>query len=207
LTNEPTKVHQKIDFKTLPVAKIKRDIFVNACLGVENTLCINAWAFFVAVFVLSGTVYAQLGALSAVGVLVAVISAKAIGRLSDSTLARPIMHASTYINAGIHIIRPFISGVSGVLMINVANEAVTAGYRMPFMKGLYSAADDLPGYRIVYISTKESTDSIIKATVWFMLAILAMVLSLKTVLIIGFFVAAIASLGITKERFAIYNRK
>lgn len=207
LTAEPVKVHQKIDFISLPIAKIKRDMFANACLGIENSLCINTWAFFVAVFVLSGAVYAQLGTLSAIGVLAGILSAKLIGRLSDSRFARPLLRTSAVINAGTYIIRPFVNNLGGVLAINVANEAVTTGYRMPFMKGVYAAADDLPGYRIAYISTLESIGSIMKATVWFFLAILATVLSLKTVLIIGFAIAALASLGITKERFAIYNRK
>jgi hypothetical protein len=207
LTSEPTKVHQKLDFKSLPVSKIKRDIFVNACLGVENTLCINAWAFFAAVFVLSGAVYAQLGTLSAIGVLVAIISAKLIGALSDSSIARPVLQISALLNAVVHLIRPFVSGLWGVLAVNIVNEALTSGYRMPFMKGMYAAADDLPGYRIVYIATLESIGSIMKATVWFMLALLATVFSLKIVLVIAFLLAAVASLGITRERFAVYNHK
>lgn len=206
LTSEPTKVHQKIDFKSLPIRKIKRDMFTYASLGLENTLCINAWSFYVAVFLLSGAVYAQLGTISAIGVLAAVLSAKAIGHLSDSRLARPIMRVSIGFNMVLHAVRPFVSGVAGVLAVNVANEAVTSGYRMPFMKGVYAAADDLPGYRIVYISTLESISSIAKGTAWFFLAILATVLSLNTVLIVGFAIAAIASIGITKERFTIYNR-
>ncbi len=207
LSSEPTKVHQKIDFKGLSAKKIRRDIFAYGALGVENSLCINTWPFYVAVFLLSGAVYAQLGTLSAIGVLVAVLSAKAMGGISDSALARPIMRISVASNILIHLLRPFVNGVAGVLAVNVANEAVTSGYRMPFIKGVYAAADDLPGYRIVYIATLESVSSIAKATSWFFLALLATVLSLKTVLAIGFIIAAVASLGITKERFAIYNRR
>lgn len=207
LTSEPTKLHQKISFKTLPVDKIKRDLFANACLGVENSLCMNAWPFYVAVFVLSGSVYAQLGALSALSVLVAIISAKLIGRLCDTRFARPILQTSAIINALLHTIRPLVTNISGVFALNVANEAVTSGYRMPFMKGIYAAADDLPGHRIVYIASMESSSCIVKATVWFMLALLATIFSLQTVLILSFFVAAIASLGITKEHFAVYNYK
>lgn len=207
LTSEPTKVHQKIDFRTLPVERIKRDLFVYSCLAIENTLAINTWPFYVAVFLLSGAVYAQLGALSAFGVLAALLSAKIIGHISDTSMARPILRLSALFNMLLHLIRPFVSGIGGVLAINVANDAVTAGYRMPFMKGVYAAADDLPGYRIVYISTLESISSIVKATIWLLLALLAAVLTLKAVLIISFVAAASASLGITKERFAIYNKK
>jgi hypothetical protein len=76
---------------------------------------------------------------------------------------------------------------------------------MPFMKGMYAAADDLPGLRIVYISSMEASDSIAKATVWLMLAILAGAFDLRTVLIISFAIAGLASLGVMRERFAVYN--
>jgi MFS family permease len=206
-TAEPVRVHQKLRFKDLPVAKIKRDLFANACLGVENTLCINVWSFYVAVFVLTGSVYAQLGSLSAFAVLVSIISAKLIGRLSDTSYARQILRAGASLNALTYIIRPWVGNIWGVLAVNSANEAVTAAYRMPFMKGVYSAADDLPGLRIVYISSMEAINSMSKATVWFFLAILATTFGLKTVLIVGFAIAGIASLGIMKENFAVYNTK
>lgn len=204
-TSEPVKAHQKLTYKQLPIHKIKHDIFTNMCLGVENTLCINAWAFYVAVFVLSGAVYAQLGILSAAGVLVAIISAKAIGRLSDTSLARTVLRTSAVLNGLLYFVRPFVSGVWGVFTVNALNEALTAGYRMPFMKGVYTAADDLPGLRIVYLSSLEATGSIAKATVWFFLAILATVFTLHAVLIVAFAIAGLASFGLTRERFAVYN--
>ena len=39
--------------------------------------------------------------------------------------------------------------------MNVANEAVTSGYTMPYLKGQYDMADSLPGYRIVYMALME----------------------------------------------------
>lgn len=204
-TSEPTKTDQKLKFKLLPVDRIKHDIFANICLGVENTLCINVWSYYVAVFVLSGAVYAQLGALSAAGVFVAIISAKTIGRLSDTNLARTVLRTSAVLNALMYLVRPFVTGLWGVFAVNSANEALTSGYRMPFMKGIYAAADDLPGLRIVYLSSMESTDSVAKATVWFFLALLATTLTLEWVIFVGFAIAAVASLGITRERFAVYN--
>lgn len=205
-TAEPVKTKQVLNFSALPLHKIKRDLFSYSCLGIENTLCINAWALYVAVFVLAGSVYAQLGALSAAGVLAAIVTAKLIGRLTDTSIARTLMHTSAILNAITYTLRPFVNGVIGVFAVNVANEAITTGYRMPFVKGIYSAADDLPGFRIVYIASMEAISSVVKGTAWFILALLATILSLETTLIVGFAIAAIASIGITTERFAVYNR-
>ena len=204
-TAEPVKGRQKLQFRLLPIAKVKRDLFAWACMGVENSLCVNAWSFYVSVFVLSGTVYAQLGSLSAFAVLVSILSAKVLGRLADTTFARPLLRTGAILNALTYLVRPWVSNVWGVFAINSANEAVTAAYRMPFIKGAYAAADDLPGLRIVYISSLEAVSSIAKATAWFVLAILATTLALKSVLLIGFAIAAIASFGIMQERFAVYN--
>lgn len=204
-TSEPTKVHQRLRFNDLPVWKIRRDLFANVCLGVENTLCVNTWAFYVAVFVLSGAVYAQLGALSAVGTLAAIIVAKGMGRMSDTHLARPLLQASAIGNALLYAIRPFVTGVWGVFGVNIVNDALNPGYRMPFIKGMYAAADELPGLRIVYLASMEATGSVVKSAVWFALAILATLITLKYVLFIGFVIAALASLGIMRERFAVYN--
>lgn len=206
-TAEPVKIHQKLRFRDLPVNKINRDLFAYACLGIENTLCINAWSFYVAVFVLTGSVYAQLGGLSAFAVLASILSAKLIGHLADTSYARKFMRISAVVNALTYLVRPWVTTVWGVFAINTANEAVTAAYRMPFMKGIYSATDDLPGLRIVYICSMEAIGSIAKATAWFFLAILATVFDLKTVLFVAFAIAGIASLSITAERFAVYNTK
>jgi MFS family permease len=202
---EPVKIHQKLRFNDLPVNKIKYDLFANACLGIENTLCINAWSFYVTVFVLTGAVYAQLGGLTAFAVLVSIISAKLVGRISDTSYARTFLRASAISNALTYVVRPFVGNIAGIFAVNTVNEAVTAGYRMPFMKGIYTAADDLPGLRIVYIASMEATNSVAKMTVWFFLAILATTFDLRSVLFVSFAIAGLASLGIMKERFAVYN--
>lgn len=205
LTAEPVQTRQKISFKDFEVSKIKADLFAYACLGIENTLCMNSWPLYVSVFVLSGAVYAQLGALSAAGVLAAIVSAKLIGRVTDTTMAKQMLRFSVILNAILYVFRPFVQGIWSVFAINIANDAINAGYRMPFLKGMYAAADDLPGYRIVYIASMESVASIAKATVWFFLAILAATLSLRVVLWVAFALAAIASIGIMTERFKVYN--
>lgn len=206
LSAEAVKIKQKLDFSSFPVHKIRRDLFSYAALGIENSLCINVWPLYVSVFLLSGAVYAQLGVVTAAGVLAAIITAKVIGRLTDTHIARPLMWASSVLNAAMYTVRPFIQGIGGVFAVNIVNETLTTGYRMPYTKGMYAAADDFPGYRIVYIATMEAMASIVKATAWFFLAILALTFTLKTVLFVGFAVAAVASLGITTERFKVYNR-
>ncbi len=201
MTSEPTKTHQKLNFKDFPVQKSFADIRAYCALGVENTLCINVWPLFLGIFVLSGEIYAQLGILSSAAVVASLYSAYAIGKFIDVRNGRQLLRIAAVANAAVYLVRPFVGGLAPALAVNVVNDTLTTGYRMPFLKGMYAAADDLPGYRIVYIASMESVASVMKSTVWFMLAILAHGMSVYSIFILSFAVAGVASLLIVTERF------
>jgi MFS family permease len=204
---EPVKTRQHLSFRTLPVEKVKRDILAYAGQGVENTLCINVWPLYVSLFALSGTVYAQLGLLTAFGVLASIMSAYFIGHTIDVHNARLVLRVSAVLNALLYVFRPFVHSIGPALAVNLANEAITTGYRMPMMKGVYAAADDLPGHRIVYIASLELIATICKATAWFALAIVALSFSVYTSLVVAFVIAGFASLVILTEKFKALNPK
>lgn len=210
-TSEPVKTRQKLRFGSFDVARIKHDLMSYASLGVENSLCINVWPFYVALFVLSGTVYAQLGVLTASAVVVSMAAAYGIGHLADRGRSRQLLRLGALCNALLYAVRPFIGSFGGVLAVNTANELVTTAYRLPFIKGMYAAADSFPGFRIVYITSLESFGNLCKAMAWILLAIVATAVSARSVLYLAFFIAAAASLLILTERFKAltpnaYNR-
>lgn len=201
-TGEPVRTNQKLNFNGLHVKDLKRDFISITGLGVENTLSLNLWPMFLGSFVLLGSsVYAQLGLISSVSFVVSILAAHTIGQLIDNKKGRKLLRTSASINALIHLFRPFVTSLPLALGVNMANEAVTPGYRMPYVKGLYDSADDLPGYRIVYITSMELIASIAKASAWWLLAALTLVFSDRTVINIGFVIAASASCVIMTERF------
>jgi MFS family permease len=200
-SSEPVTAHQKLNFRDFPLHKVKRDLVAYVGVGVENTLCINLWPLYVSLFALTGGVYAKLGALSSAAVVASIGSAYFVGRLIDAKNARLVLRIAASLNAAIYFVRPFVSSLVPAFVVNVANETVTTGYRMPFFKGVYAAADDLPGFRIVYIVSLEALSSIAKCTAWFMLALGAQVMSIRSILVVGFVLAAAASLAIMSEQF------
>lgn len=202
LTAEPVKTHQKIHFKGLPVTQIKRDLLSYAGLTVENSLLINLWPLYVSLFVLVGsTVYLQLGILTSIAVLFSIACTYFVGKFVDVKSGRPLLRVAVIGNALLYPIRPFITTVTGVALINFINEALTVSYRLPYLKGFYAATDDLPGYRIVYVASMEAFASLLKGTAWFMLAILALMLSPKVVIVVGFAVAGSVSLLMLTEKY------
>ncbi len=208
LTREPTKTRQQISFRGLPFRRLKRDYLSIGALGVENTLSIFLWPLFIGLFILvDNTVYAKLGLLSTVAIITGVFAAYTIGKIIDHRKGRALLRSNAVVNAVLQLARPFISTYPGTFLISMANEVVTTGYRMPYQKGWFDAADDLPGYRIAYISSMEWFSSVCKASVWWFLVLLTSLLSDRSVLTVGFVIAAIASMLIMTEKFKALNVK
>jgi len=145
--------------------------------------------------------------ISSLAVVASLITAQAMGRYIDTKEGRNLLQASSVINALLHLLRPLISTFVGALSLNVINEVVTTGYRMPYYKGMYDASDDLPGFRIAYVVVMEATANFAQAWMYWILAILAGFLSAKSVLSGAFMIGAIASILIMTERYVALRRK
>lgn len=207
-TPEPVTTRQKLNYSGLPLSRMYRDLFSYAAFGIENTICINLWPLYLAVFVLvTPDVYLKLGLLATLVTGISIIAAKLFGELADQSQARRILRVSAILNGILHVIRPFVSNYFAALGVGFANEIITPGYRMPYLKGMFDAADSFPGFRIVYISVMESFTSMHKATVWWFLVILSTLVSGKKPFAIGFSIAAIASLLIIIEGYRALNRR
>lgn len=201
LTAEPVKTKQHVDFSSLKGANLTRDYISYGAFGVENTICMIVWPLFAAVYVLSDNPYAQLGSVASASIIVSIFAARLFGKIVDEHKGRLLLRSGAIINSVIHMFRPFAGGYMGVLAINVANEAVTAAYRMPFHKGYYDHADDLPGRRIVYVATMESVAVFSRSLMFFVAAAAVFVASPRTVLSSLFIVGGVASCFIMVERF------
>ncbi len=202
MTKEPTNTNQKLNFKNFPVNKIKPYLPAYIAINLENTICIMLWPLFLAVFVIPGnSVFYKVGIISSFSVVAAIFSAIAIGKIVDNNKGRNLLRYSALSNAVIHLFRPFVASYPLAFGINVINETVTIGYKLPFNKGHYDAADDLPGYRIVFISSMEVIGCIAKASFWWILVMLSLISSSRILYIIGFYTASLASLAILSEKY------
>ena len=204
---EPVRIRQKLDYQGFDISKHMRDYVSVGFLGIENTLSLLWWPLYLGVFILvTRSAYAKLGVLLSLSVLFSILVARAIGRRVDKRQGRHLLRINSILNAFVHLIRPFVQVYPTAVATNIANEVVTVGYRLPYLKGMYDAADDVPGYRIVYISSMESFASIVKATLWWLLTVLSIYVTGKPLFTVGFVVAAFASLGIMSERYKALNQ-
>lgn len=209
LTKEPTKTHQKLNFSKLKLSGVRPDVASYSFFVVEIAVSMIVWPLFIGVVVFRDNPYIQIGSIVSLSILVAIGLARMIGKIVDNRRGRSLLRLSVLVNSLIHVVRPFTSGYVMALGINLVNEGVTAGYRMPYFKGMYDAADDHPGSRIVYIAVMELFANLSRAAFFIFAATCAyFVASEHLVFGILFFVGAISSLLIMLERFpALKPRK
>lgn len=200
-TAEPTKTRQKLHVRKLPWRRVRRDFVAWTAGTVEMTLGINLWPLYLSLFVLGGTVYAQLGILSSLSVIASITAAYIIGKLIDLRTARKVLRFSAICNGLLYLVRPLVGSVVPAFGISVASEVTTTGYLLPITKGMYAAVDDLQGLRITYIVFMEAIGSIIKGLFWLLLTLASLVLSTRSVITLGFVCAALASVAVVIERF------
>ncbi len=201
-TGEPVATNQKLHFRNFSLKKMRRDIFSFGGYGVELTITGSIWPLFLATTILtSGAAYAKLGMLASISVIASMLAAYTIGKLIDSHRGRILLRFGAIANSLVHLFRPFVATYPVALATNIANEGVTVSYQMPYTKGMYDRADEVPGHRIVYFVIMEMTSSIAKAVVWIGFTLLTLKYTDYTVLNIGFLVGALASLIIVTEKF------
>lgn len=206
LSAEAVVVKQHITFRGLPIRRRIRDYISVVPATVENTVSIIIWPLYAAIFVLGDNTFAKLGVTAAISTACSIFVIQKVGRVIDKKEGRSLMHVSIFANAMLHLLRTVVSVPLGYLGINMANDTVTAGYRMPYMKGLYDVADSLPGYRIAYLTSINIVDSFARLALWLALWVGLALFDDQLAMKATFIVAAICSFGIMLERFEALDR-
>lgn len=204
---EPTRTHQKLQFHVLPYQQLKRDFFTFAMMGAETQTSVAIWPLFLAVAVLTSNVYASVGLATSVGVIATIFAARFIGQLIDRQQGGQLLRWAASTNALLHLIRPFIGSMGGVLLMNVTQDGVATGYRLAYTKGMYARADELAGMRIVYIVVMEIMGDAGKTGVWLIAWLLCLWVQPSSAMEISFVVGAVASLLIMTQQLPGLRRR
>lgn len=207
MTAEPMRTHQKLDFRGLPYGKLKRDFFSFMMVGVDSQTALAAWPLYLAVTLLTVNTYASVGLVTSVGVVAAMLAAKFIGSLIDHNKGGVLLKWSAWAAAITHAFRPFMSSLSGILAVNIANDSAATGFRLPYSKGMYSRADELPGFRIVYLVVIETMGDLGKTLVWLTAWLVSLSVGPIGALEVSFFVAAVATALISVQNFPALKRR
>ncbi len=207
-TPEPVKIHQSITFHGIPWKRIRHPVLANAAFGYDTIASSLLWSLFVAIAVFgisSNTIYAQLGVLATLTMITGILSAKAFGMIVDRTKGKELLRVGVFANSLTHISRVFVATPLGVVFVNVFNELATTGFTLPFTKGLFALADDLPGYRIAFISIMNASASVGAAILCLIAGTLTLFFDEAVSLQITYAITAVVVLGILTHRFPALN--
>lgn len=208
MTAEPIATHRSLDFSGFPWRLTARSLLAEVAIGIDIFTTLTAWSLFmiVAVFT-SGTdqVYAEIGFVSSVTLVVSLFISYLFGRLIDRRRGWELLKAATLGNSLLHIIRGVVTTPAGVIMTNTLNEAATSGYNMPFMRGMFDTADR-SGKRVEYLFLIEIAVNIGGALAAMTLGGLFLVFEGILSLQIFFVLAGLATLLIVTPKFALYKK-
>lgn len=210
-TSEPVRLHQKITLKHFNWKVAWRPGLANIGIGVDLSLSGIVWNLFIGLVVLGGitknnAIYAQLGALGSIAIVVAIVSAYSFGKLIDNHRGVRLLKLSTIANTLLHALRPFVRFPFNVVTVNALDQIVSPGFALPTMRGIFDTADGLPGYRIVYLSFLEAASTVGDALVMLVLFVLASSLSEIDALKMTYFILAPFTLLILFHAKAVYRR-
>ncbi len=208
-TGEPVKTHQMITFHGIPWRRLWHPIVAFAADGYDTIASSLIWSLFIAIAIFGisdNTVYAQLGVLASITMIIGVVAAKFFGAIVDRTRGRELLNAGAIANAFTHAARPFVATPLGVLFVNIFNVLATTAYILPFLKGMFALADDLPGYRIAFISIMNAAASLGAAVLCLIAGVLSLFFDEILSLQITYVVTALITLLIMTNRFPALRR-
>ncbi len=115
------------------------------------------------------------------------------------------MQYAVRLNSVIHVLRLFVTTPLGVVFANAFNEAATAGYTMPFMRGMFDLADR-SGKRIEYLFIMEMAGNFGAMIGALVLAGLLLITTEVMAIQTFFVIAAAATLFIGFAKFPLYRK-
>lgn len=180
-TVEPIKLRNKLKFSGFPWQLAFSSLVSETVVGVDFVTSGLVWTLFVTLFVfgsLGDSVYAALGSLASLGVLVSMLAAWTFGQMVDRHKGGVLLTAGTIVNSIIHLFRPYVTSGAGVIGVNIANETATSAYALPFTRVLFDVADN-SGARLTYFMMTEIALALGAASICAVLALAVIVLGVK----------------------------
>lgn len=201
MSPEPVNTRQRLTFRRFPLRSVWRDIVSYSAKSVDTTITSTVWPLFAALVIFKENTYEFIGLITTISVITAIASAHVFGKIIDDKQPLRFFRITVVIDSLTYIPRLFAASFGAAVGINIFNQLAVTGMVMSYNKGLYDAADDLPGYRIVYFTILELLSEIPKLAIWVLFAVLTCLVSdvaaMRILFVIGVFVVPL----IMSERF------
>lgn len=205
---EPTRTHQKIRLRGFPWRTTWSSMVAQTGIGVDNVASTTMWSLFLTIVMFSTqaeTIYIVLGALSALGMCVAFVSAFVFGRLIDRQRGHLLLQYGVLFNSLGHLLRPLVTSSAAAGGVSITSQVSTTAYVMAYTRGVFDVAD-YSGFRLTYLLGNEIMINIGSALLFGVMALLLVLVGEPYAFTLIFVCAAAYTLIIGLPRFAIYRR-
>lgn len=143
--------------KGFPWHKVRSSLVAQVPVGFNTYASDSAWSIFLVslIFTASGDkVYAELGALTSLILLVSLASTHMYGKLIDRKAGGQLLVWAGLANVFVNIFRALVRTPVAAVGVNAVNEVTTTGYSMAMARGVFDDADRSK-YRVFYIGMVE----------------------------------------------------
>lgn len=199
----------KLAPKGFPWKMAGQSLFMQLPIGFDVYASGSAWSLFLAslIFTANGNqVYAELGALTSLILLVSLASTHMYGKLIDKHAGGQLLFWTAAGNVIVHVFRALARTPAMAVGTNAANEVMATGYSMAFMRGMFDVADR-SGYRVFYVGMSQMMANAGATLAALLLAGVMMVFTVQGGFTIFYLATAAVVSLILLTRFRIYGEK
>ena len=203
---EPVRKRQHITLRGFPWQKVRRDAVSNMALNVDQMTNMVGWPLYVAMFIFVDNAYLGVGTITSISLVVTIAMVGVYGKKIDSGKGWQLMRFGVAGSFLVNMSRVFIRGAAGVFGLSLIVDVLTSAVRMPYTKGLYSAASSHEGYRDAYFGVIFFTTNVARTSTFLVVYLLVLSTSdAKQALHVMFLLAAVTILGAMLSNFKALN--
>lgn len=193
--------------KGFPWKRTLQSLLVQVPIGFDAYASTTAWSLFLAVMIFGASnnqIYAELGALTSIILLVSLASAYAYGKLIDKKAGGQLLLWTAIGNIGANLFRAFVHTPVAAVGANTAHEIMATGYSMAYMRGMIDVANNT-GYRVFYIAMTQLVANFGAAIGAVLLALVVSLLGSSMGFSAFYIVTAAVVTGIAFTKFSVYK--
>ncbi|KKQ93739.1 MAG: Major facilitator superfamily [candidate division CPR2 bacterium GW2011_GWC1_39_9] len=190
-TSEPP-VKDHFILKRVKIKDIYRQQLSYAGSGIEASVSLFIWPFFVYLIVLS---YQMVGALASLASLAGVFTTYMVGKKTDKKIKSDYIKRGSYLTGVSYFLRLYAKTASHVLLFNVFGSICHAIFLSPWFAEYYLHADEES--RLEYLYIMEVTADLSRVIFFGLIFVFSLYFSLESTLILGILIGGLASFMIS----------
>ena len=185
-----------------------QSLLVQIPIGFDYYASTTAWSLFLVVLVFASggnEVYAKLGALTSLILVVSLVSAYAYGKLIDKKAGGQLLIWTAIGSVVSNLFRVFVRTPVAAIGTNAAHEMMATGYSMAYTRGMMDTANQT-GYRVFYVAMTQLTVNLGAGLAALVLAVIIALLGDSIGFSVFYAITSVVVVGIAFVRFSVYKK-